>query len=227
MATISQAQLNFSGTSSAGTSETVTLGSGITAGNLLTVVVAYAANATVTITPPSGSWAQDAIIQSTVYATGAIFRLNVGSAQAGQTSWAFTYSGTAHNGVLIAAEWHSTTGWLASPLDKTASTNGSGTALASGTTATTTQAQELWLAGYGIANDTAQFNTLSSGWSSSAPLLTGSATSTVNRGFMAWQFATAKAAASATVTSTTSAAWDGVIATYKTGPGGLLMAGPP
>lgn len=183
--------------------------SGITLGNLLTVTLNWGdSSGALVITPPDGSWVQSVIHQSTAGAACAVLYLVVDSGHAGQTSWSFAFN-NAHNGNLCAQEWSSTTGWPAGSLtDQTATNSGSGTAVDSGTTGTTTVASELWLAGL-CQNGTGAWSGVTSGWSSS------SHNSAANTLLTAWKMVASTGTADVSATNSVSTAWGGVVTALK------------
>src|SRR5216683_6678021 len=101
------------------TSQAVTLGSGVTQGNLLIAAVATGNNAT-TLTGPSG-WTQvpGALNQpagsNATIETGFWF-LVVDAGHAGGTSWTWTLSAS-HTAYICIEEWNATGGWPANPVD--------------------------------------------------------------------------------------------------------------
>lgn len=206
---ITQVQANTTGTTGPTSPFSATLGTGITLGNLLTVTLNWGdSSGSLVITPPDGSWAQAVLHQSTGFAAVAIYYLVIDSGHAGQTSWSFSFN-NAHNGNLCAQEWHSSTGWPASALaDKTADNSGSGTAVASGTTATTTANAELWLAGL-ASNSTGSWSGVTAGWTST------SHNSAANTLLTAWQPVTSTGTAGMSATNSVSNTWGGAVAALK------------
>lgn len=191
-----------------------TLPSGVTLGNLLVAVVAVANNVT-TITPPSG-WTQAVINQpSGTSATIelAIFWKVVGSGDAGSTSFTFTL-GTARNCVIGMQEWSATNGWSANPVDQTAqgdtaSTPAQSTSISSGTTATTAQSEELWVAGLTYKAGLQTESGLTSGWTKDLDLSSGGPSASV-----LYQVASATGTASAGYTIGTPEWWAGAVVTF-------------
>ena len=109
-------------------------------------------------------------------------------------------SGTLTVGGATASEF---SGLDPSPIDKTASASGSGTAPVSGTTATTTEANEVWIAS--ITNDNGGQSSPTNGFT-----LTTSAS---NAGYLE-KIVSSTGTASTGVTTATSN-WAGCIATFK------------
>jgi hypothetical protein len=214
--TITRVQGNEVNSSTATTSQAITLGSGITQGNLVVAAVASGGNTT-TITGPSG-WTQAVINQpagSNATIEASIWYLVVGSGQAGQTSWTFTFSAS-HTVYLCISEWSATNGWQASPLDVTATGDTSGsptqaTTIVSGTTATTAQASELWIASLAYKGSAQTESSVTSGWTSDLEAtLTSNNTLT-----MLYKVASSTGAASCQYTIGSGAYWAGCVATFK------------
>jgi hypothetical protein len=115
-------QSNHANTSSAGTSFTITLPSGITLGNLIVITITVGSNTT-TLTPPDGSWQmvpchnQPAGTNALVDAS--IWYLVVDSAHAGQTSWTWQLSAS-HTSYVCIEERNATNGWQVNPVDVSA-----------------------------------------------------------------------------------------------------------
>ncbi|MEI6655190.1 MAG: YDG domain-containing protein, partial [Verrucomicrobiota bacterium] len=117
----------------------------------------------------------------------------------------------------------------ASPLDQTASATGSSTAPVTGTTAATTQANELWIAGIGFISSTPSLGTFLNSFSSVA-----SAQSTSNRPssnnaevYALERLVNPSGAAASGGTLSVSAQWSGTLATFRTElPSTLATAGP-
>ena len=151
------------------TSQAVTLGVGVTLGNLVVVSVACGDNAT-TITGPAG-WTQATINQPNgALATIAtsIWYLVVAAGQVGQTSWTWTLNNS-HSMYLCIEEWNATNGWPASPVDvsangDTAGTPTQATIIKSGNAATTAQAEELWIASLAYKGSAQTESSITSGW---------------------------------------------------------------
>lgn len=134
------------------TSTTVTLGATPTNGNLLVAVCAYRADTTLTI-PTGFTLAVDrqaGTSDSSNVDTAIFWRI----ANSDDTTHDFTLNMTG-----FVAAWvgeYSSDGWESSPVDVTASgtTSSLVTTLSSGTTATTAQAEELVIVGFGHRNGT-------------------------------------------------------------------------
>jgi Glycosyl hydrolase family 12 len=143
----------------------VTLPAGVTLGNLVVVCIT-AHGSGLTVTPPSG-WAQAGSgnsLSGTLQTQ--IFYLVVGSGQVGETSFAFVYSSSVTQAATI-REWNSTTGWKASPVDKTTTNSafGSGT-ISSGSSGTTTQGTELAVGALSWGNSGQAESALTAGYTS-------------------------------------------------------------
>lgn len=201
-------------TTSSGTTVTslaATLAGAPTAGNLLLAAVMVANNATA-ITPPTG-WTQAVINQP---GTGASIEVAWfwRVAQAGDgTSYTFTLS-AAHTLVIALSEWHATNGWPASPLDQTAvgdtvGTPTQSTTIQSGTTATTAQAEELWIGGLAYKGALQTETGITAGWTKDADAASG----TANALSTLYQVAAATGMASVSYTIGTARYWAGAVIT--------------
>lgn len=197
------------------TTLTVTLSTGATLGNLL-VVNASAGNNGMTFGAPSG-WTQavqNIPAGANPTTASALYYLTVDSGHAGATSFAFTLS-SAHSFLLQIEEWNATNGWQATPLDQTAQGDTSGsptqsTILSSGTTATTTQASELWIAGLAYKSGLQTESSLTSGWSKDRD---DGNVSSVSASMLS-QVASATGTAQVQYTIGTAEYWSGVVATF-------------
>src|SRR5229473_1984310 len=151
------------------TSQAGTLGSGVAQGNLLIASVATGNNAT-TITGPSG-WTQVTINQpagTNATIETSIWYLIVDSGHAGGTSWTWTLSAS-HTVYICIEEWNATGGWPANPVDVSANGDTVGTPVTattidSGTTATTAQAEELWVASLAYKSSAQSESSITAGW---------------------------------------------------------------
>ena len=104
----------------------------------------------------------------------------------------------------------------ASPLDVTANSTGNSTAAVTGTTTTTSQANELWIGGIGLVNSG---YTLSSILNSFTSVTSSQSTSTASNNAKIYaleKFVSATGTASSGGTVSTTSYWSGAIATFKT-----------
>ena len=213
--TITRVQSNAN-TANGFTTVNATLGVGVTQGNLLVACFAYGQLAE-TVTLPDASWGTAAdSIGATNEQSAEIYYLLVDAGHAGATSWTFTVTASAKLLVTI-AEWSSTTGWAASPVDKSATNTSTSTAttIDSGTTATTTQASELWVAALSYAAAAQTESSLTAGWTSGqeATISTGHTVREV------YQVVSSTGAAHASFVIGTAEHWGGAVATFKTAAG--------
>jgi hypothetical protein len=211
-------QSNHANTSSAGTSFTITLPSGITLGNLIVITITVGSNTT-TLTPPDGSWQmvpchnQPAGTNALVDAS--IWYLVVDSAHAGQTSWTWQLSAS-HTSYVCIEERNATNGWQVNPVDVSAmgDTVGSpvqATTITSGTTATTSQAEELWIASLAYKGSAQTETGITAGWTKDGEAtLAGNTTMT-----MLYKVASATGTAACQYTIGTAQYWAGCVATFK------------
>jgi hypothetical protein len=202
--------------SAAATSLAGTLPSGVTQGNLLVATVS-SGNNTVTFTGPS-LWTQATINQpsgGSATLDTSIWWTVVSAGQAGATSWTWTLS-SSHNPYICIEEWHSTTGWLASPVDVTANgdtgTPAQITTITSGTTATTAQASELWIASLMYNAGAQTESSITSGWTKDLEITDSTPNHTVT---MLYNIASATGTASCSYTIGTAEYWCGCVATFK------------
>lgn len=203
-------QSNTGSTNGSG-SVTASLPSGTTVGNQLFVaMVTYFTSA-----PPAGLGTDVALNQ-----TGLAHKVHLcrKATVAGETSWAFTQSGT-EGGVWWAAE---ISGLAASPLDKTASDAGGNDAAAqTGTTATTAEAPELAIAVVGAERATnvtvpATFSGWTNGFTELADV--GNASSFARSVGVAYLDLATTTTVTTTATLSVASHNNGVIATYKLAP---------
>ena len=117
-----------------------------------------------------------------------------------------------------------------SPLDKTASAanSGSNTAASTGTTATTTQANELWIGAIGLRDSTYTLGTPTNSFTAvTSAKSTGSTTGSNAKVYFLEKSVSATGTAWSGGTVSTSSRWSGAIATFKaTGSSTLALSGP-
>ncbi len=105
---------------------------------------------------------------------------------------------------------------IASPLDQTANTTGNASAASTGTTPTTTQANELWIGGIGLTNSTTTLGTPNNSFTA---VTNAASTGTANlnaRVYALEMIATSTGTANSGGTLTpTASMWSGAIATFK------------
>jgi hypothetical protein len=213
--TITRVQGNQVNSAGTGTSQAVTLGSGITLGNLVVAAVACGSNNT-TITGPSG-WTQATINQpagASATIETSIWYLIVDAGHAGQTSFTFSFS-SSHSMYICISEWSATNGWQASPVDKTANGDTSGspttsTTIVSGTTAATTQASELWIASLTYKNSAQTETGITAGWTKDLE----STLAANNTMTMLYQVASSTGAAACQYAISSAQFWAGCVTTF-------------
>ena len=198
------------------TTQAVTLGAGVTLGNLLVVAFACGSN-NITITPPNASWTQAALNQpsgSSATIETSLWYLVVDAGHAGQTSWTWTIS-TTHSMFLTMEEWSASTGWPANPVDASAVGDTAGsptqsTTIQSGTTGTTTQAEELWVASLAYKNGAQTESGITAGWTKDLE-----ATNSAHTMTMLYQVTSATGAAACQYTIGTAKYWAGCVVAFK------------
>jgi hypothetical protein len=209
VAIFTRVQHNFMATTStSATGATATLGTGVTAGNLLVATIVVGTN--VTITPPSG-WAQAGPTETvTSELQTQIYYLTVSSG--GATSWAWSWGATAHSFGWTIDEWNSSTGWNASPVDSSAGAAETSqvTAVNCGSPAATTQASELWYGVLSWANSGQTLSGITASWTTGdSAVFTSNNTQT---GFYQTVSATGTPSLAATISASEYNA--GVVATF-------------
>lgn len=212
---ISRVQGRATNSPSTVTSLAGTLLAGVTQGNLLVVAVATGGNDT-TFSGPSG-WTQATVnipLGSATISTSIWYRI-VDAGAAGQTSWTWTI-GVSHTMYICIEEWSATNSWLASPIDRTANGNTSGspttsTTIRSGTTSTTTQAEELWVASLAYKNSAQTENSITAGWTRDLEA-TLAANNTMT---MLYDVVSSTSAAACQYTIGSAQHWAGCVATFK------------
>ena len=106
----------------------------------------------------------------------------------------------------------------ASPLDQTANTTGSSTAPVTGTTATTTLANELWVGGIGFISSTPTLGTIQNTFTSITSSQSTSTAANNAKVYAIERMVTATGAASSGGTLSPSAQWSGAMITLKAAP---------
>ena len=212
---ITRVQGNQVNSAAAVTSQAITQSSGVIQGNLLVVALACG-NHNITVTAPDGSWTQVTLNNpggSATIQTG-LWYLVVDAGHAGATSWTWTMGSS--RVYICMEEWHATNGWPASPVDvsangDTAGTPTTATVIDSGTTATTAQAEELWIGSLAYKGNTQSESSITAGWTKDLE-----ATDAANNVMtMLYKVASATGAADVNYTIGTAEFWAGCIATFK------------
>jgi hypothetical protein len=199
---------------------TVTVPSGITQGNLIYALFSVG-NEPITVTPPDSSWQLAVLNQPGGFnPTGqtAIYYLVIDATHAGQSSWVWNIS-AAHSMYVIVREWTASRGWPTNPLDQTAqgdtaSTPTTSTLIDSGTTASTTQASELWVASLDYRSAPQTESGLTAGWTAGAEVSVG--TTQTHR--EVYQAVGTTGPANASFSIPTAEFWCGAIATFAESP---------
>lgn len=212
---ITRVQGNSVNSAAATTSQAVTLGAGITLGNLVVASVASGDNAT-SITGPSG-WTQAVINQpngASATIETSIWYLLVDAGHAGQTSFTWTF-GASHTVYICIEEWNASRGWQTPVLDKTAQGNTAAspttsTTPSSGTTATTTQANELWVASLAYKGSAQTETSITAGWTKDLEATLASN----NTMTMLYQVRNTTGTASVQYTIGSAQHWAGAVATF-------------
>ena len=208
----------------AATSFTVSLGTAPGNGRTLVAVIATrstSANSVSSISQTGATWSRATATTGTAGSTTEIwYAPNVSGAAA-----TLTINQTSARSAAVVIEYSGVL--TASALDRVANTNGFSTTPVTGTTATTTQANEVWVGGIGLVSSnytltvsgTPLFSTVASAQSTN---------STLNAKVYALEYvAGATGTASSGGTIGTSSQWSGAIATFKSVvfPGTLALAG--
>ena len=112
-----------------------------------------------------------------------------------------------------------------SPLDRATGTSGNSATASTGTTAATTQANELWIGGIGLRDSTFSLGTPANAFAAVANANSTSTTANLNaKAFFLEKIVSATATA-VTSATTTSSHWSGAIATFKSAPVSTLALG--
>ena len=214
------------GNTGTGTSTTISVSgmTATTAGNTLVAVISTRGTTTSRVSGISGggTWvraAQSANANGTT--TEIWFAPNI---SAGVTTVTITQANLRSAAVVIEYSGILTV----SPLDQinAASSTGSSTSPVTGTTPTTTQANELWIGGIGYISSTPTLGTIQNSFTSVATAESTSSTASDNANVYALErIVTGAAAASSGGTLSVSAQWSGAVATFKAElPSGTVLA---
>jgi autotransporter-associated beta strand protein len=199
---------------STSTSFTVTMGATPAAGNTLIAVISSrgaAANQISGLSSTGASWARAAQSTNTSGSTLEIWSAPVGSGAGAVVTIATTTGRCA--GVVIEYSGLLTT---ASPVDQWAISNNIGTAAVTGTTAATSQANEVWIGGIGYRSSTPTLGSILNSFTSVASAKTTSTTPANNvMAYALEAIVSATGTAGSGGTLTASATWSGAIATFK------------
>jgi hypothetical protein len=192
------------------TTNTGTFGANVTSGNLLIVAVASGSNAVTNVTDTVGTSYSNSGVTNNAYIYYGI------AGGSGANTVSVTFSSASNFPILWLYEFSGNAS--SSPLDKHTGTTGNSTAVNSGATATTTNASEL-LFGFLIPTADMSAGGDQSGWTVLHDHAnSGSATQ--------YEIVSSTGAYSATGTSTTSAAWTALIATFLPSSATTLDPGP-
>lgn len=210
MATLTRVQHNhMATTATTAASMTATLGTGVTAGNLLVATITLGTNG-LTVTPPAG-WTQAGPTESVAGTLDQrIYYLVVGTG--GATSFTWSWSGSHSFGWTI-EEWSSSSGWPASPVDVTSGGvhASASTAVNCGSPAATAQASELWIGVLSWGDSGETLSGVTAGWTTGdSAIFTANNTSTAF-----YKNATSTGTPSLAATLSAAVANAGVVATFK------------
>ena len=225
VAAASRVQLKTASTGNgAATTISVTMDTAPTNGNTLVAVIATRGTTAArvsAIAQTGATWTRAAQATNTNGTTIEIwYAPNVSGAAA-----AITVTQASLRSAAVVIEY---SGVLASsPLDQTANATGSSAAPVTGTTPTTTQANELWICGIGFISSTPTLGTFLNGFNSVSSMQSTNGTASNNAKVYALDdLASATASASSGGTLSVSAQWAGAIATFKSlTPTTLALAG--
>lgn len=213
------AYVQSKGTTGSGnsTSRVAAFTAATTAGNHLVAIIVQGGSSALTL--PSG-WTSAV---SQVGANQTVTLAYQENTPGGQTSFTFTQA-TGNGFTVILTEWSGIA--TASSLDQTASINDTtaDTTLLTGTTATTTQADELWIGGIGCGNGTPSAPT--NGFTLDVNLITGGAPTNKADATDLYLIASSTGTAGSGVTNSASVKSCGVIATFKAAGSGTTPIGP-
>jgi autotransporter-associated beta strand protein len=196
------------------TSFTVNLGSAPVAGNSLIAVISTrgtAANQVTSIAQTGVTWTRASQATNTNGSTTEIWYAS-GVSTSDQSIVVNLANSLRAAGVII--EYSGVLS--ASPLDVVASNTGNGTTASTGTTATTAQANELWIGGIGLVSSSYTLGTPTNSYTAVANAASGSGTATNNaRVYALERFVTATGTQGSGGTVSTSSQWSGTVAKFK------------
>ncbi len=212
----------------AATTISVNMGATPVAGNTLVAVISTrgtSANIVSSITQtgvPNGTWMRASQANNTSMTTEIWYAPNVPSGAGtavtiNQTSFLSAAVVMEYSGVLVA-----------NTLDQIAPGNSVATSAAAvtGTTATTSQANELWIGGIGFADSTPTLGTILNSFAAVDNAVTTNATTTSNaRVYALERIVSSTGTASSGGTISASTQWTGTIATFKAATSTLALAG--
>ncbi|MEI6605791.1 MAG: YDG domain-containing protein, partial [Verrucomicrobiota bacterium] len=183
-------------------------------GNTLVAVISTHATSTSTVTSITQTGASWSRVAQAANSSGSTTEIWYAPNIAGAAK-AITISQASLRSAAVVMEYSGVLS--ASSLDQTANATGSNTASVTGTTATTQQANELWIGGIGYASSTPTLGTPLNGFTSVANVQTTSGTASSNAKVYALElFSNPASTASSGGTLSASVAWSGSIATFKT-----------
>ncbi|MEI6605174.1 MAG: DUF6288 domain-containing protein [Verrucomicrobiota bacterium] len=218
-----QSSTGSTGTSSA-TSFKVTLTSSPGVGNTLIAVISTRGSSAGSVSSISQTGATWSRVVQAANGSGTTTEIWIASNVPASTATALTINQASLRSAAVVMEY---SGILsASPVDQTASTTGSSTAAVTGTTTATTQANELWVGGIGIADGR---RTLNSPYGSSFTVVAFPKSGTTSSDAMIYaleKIVNASGSASSGGSVSNSDAWAGAIATFKAAvSSGLALTG--
>jgi trimeric autotransporter adhesin len=219
---ITRVQYASNGTTTGATTLTATLGTAATAGNLLVAIIGVGSTASQgsCSTPAGWSLAVGPVGDTSASPIPVELYIFYKIAAGGETG--ITATDTVSSGISIEMwEWSSTTGWLTSPVDQTASSaaQAATTTPVSGTTSTTTQANELWIGAISAHKSTEiTYSSPSNGFTQETEAWGGgSAFYAPNTGAF-YKVVSSTGAASVSATASISTGFGGAIATFMPSP---------
>jgi hypothetical protein len=207
-AVISRVQSKTAGRNGSTISATWT--SATTTGNLLVAIISFRGGSGVTVTPPAGiGWvAAVRANNSTTVSTAIYYKVNANS-QSGASTWGLSSSQRA---TLTLIEYAGAA--TSAVLDMSATTTGTGVTGNSGTTPTTTQADEVAVAGISANNAGRTFSAQSNAFTEVSEINSGGGATGVATVFEE-KIISATGTQNVSATISSSSAWAGVIATFK------------
>jgi hypothetical protein len=199
---------------SATTSFAVTFGAVPTNGNTMIAVISTrstTANAVGSITQTGVSWSR---VASSTGTSGTTTEIWVGTVGAGATTGITVGLTSAVHAAGVVLQYSGLV--PGSAADKTAQSSGNSTAAVTGTTATTFQADELWIGGIGLASSAPTLGTILNSFTSVSNVSSTNATAGNNAKIYALErIATATGAASSGGTVSATGFWSGAIVTFR------------
>ncbi|PIR73959.1 MAG: hypothetical protein COU35_04865 [Candidatus Magasanikbacteria bacterium CG10_big_fil_rev_8_21_14_0_10_47_10] len=193
------------------TTVTASWPSATTAGNFLVAIVAVRGGSGTTITPPSGGWILATRSNNGTNISTAIYYIANAPAQSGASTWGVTPTNRA---TVTLAEYSGVA--TSAPLDVIATATGNSATGSSGTTAITSQANALAIAGISATSGNRTFSAQTNSFTEVSEVVsTGSTQGTRNSTVFEEKILSSTGTQGVSATISASGNWAGVIAVFK------------